>query len=121
MFFTSALFQALFIYSQQVPGKIVSFTSAPFQALFIFSQQVPGKKSVLYFCPFPGTFHLFTKSAWQKKSAWEPGSQDPAYSAPLLMMENDCSDDDALEQGGHGGRHPGFLAECRQPRLQAQD
>ena len=41
------------------------------------------QKSVLYwYKPFQTLFHLFTKSVWQTKSAWEPGSQDPAYSAP---------------------------------------
>ena len=28
-------------------------------------------------------FSLYAKSAWQKKSAWEPGSPVPTYSTPL--------------------------------------
>ena len=27
----------------------------------------------------------WSESAWQKKSAWDPGSQDPAYYAGLLL------------------------------------
>ena len=83
--FTSAPFQALFFFLQKVPGKGVSFTSAPFQALFIFSQKVPGKKESFTSTPFQALFIFFKKSAWQKKSAWEPGSKDPAYSALLSM------------------------------------
>ena len=95
MSFTSAPFQALFFFSQKVPGKGVSFTSALFQALFIFSQKVPGKKVFLTSAPFKALCYFSQKvpvkkclllphlsrhfSSFHKKCL----AKKSAYSAPL--------------------------------------
>ena len=48
------------------------FTSTLFQALPVLLNKV-----------YQTLFSLYAKSAWQKKSAWEPGSPVPTYSTPL--------------------------------------
>ena len=81
-----------------MPGKKVFFASARSQAHFIYSKKVPGKKCHLlphlprhltFFSVVssPGIFCVFKdKSAWGKKSAWQPGCQVAAYYAGLLLM-----------------------------------